>query len=70
VNLGCNHNIMLVDLLIMLLVDYVIYLHNTLRCDFSDFTIPEYMLSINLYQGSSLYFMTGYNRSIEVVQCD
>jgi len=47
---------MFVDLLIMLLGDYVIYLpvHNTLRCDFSDFTILEYMLSINLYQGGSL----------------
>jgi len=58
---------MFLDLLIMLLVDYVIYLHNTLRCNFSDFTIPEYVLSINLYQGGSLYFMTGYSSSIEVV---
>jgi len=58
---------MFVDLLIMLLVDYVIYLHNTLRCDFSDITVPEYMLSINLYQGGSLYFMTGYSSLIEVV---
>jgi len=58
---------MFVDLLVMLLVDYVIYLHNTLRCDSGDFTIPEYMLSINLYQGGSLYFMTGYSNSIEVM---